>query len=156
MNYTGPVTLGRPEAVTPPKPTATRSAGLTFELITGLPGDGVADAYGDYLDHWAERLQQQLGGRAFAFDDTPLVFALHREAEPLAFVFCNQGSRLVLGERKYADVQAVTALGADGRWLGGYTLVGWNAKTPNATTNPRYQLEADSRFGTLAQFGELP
>jgi hypothetical protein len=153
MNYSGPITQGRAETA---MPAVSRSGGLQFELLTGLPGGGVTDAYGDYLEHWAERLQQRFGARDFAFDDTPLVFALDHGEGPEAFVFCNQRSRLVLGDRKYADVQTVTALGADGRWLGGYTLVGWNAKTPDAATNPRYRLEHDSRFGTLAQFGELP
>jgi hypothetical protein len=156
MNYSGPVTLGRAEKAQATASRVTRTNGLRVDLLTGLPGNGVSDAYGDYLDHWAVRLQQRFSARPFQFDDTPLVFALTRSGEPVAYVFCNQGSRLVLGERKYADVQAVTALAPNGDWLGGYTLVGFNAKTANAGKNPVYRLETDDRFGTLAQFGELP
>jgi hypothetical protein len=155
MNYTGPVTHGRDITKALPAQTA-RAAGLRFELLTGLPGGGVTEAYEDYLGHWAERLRQRFSARPFQFDDGPLVFAVVGAGEPVGYVFCNQGSRLVLGERKDADVQAVTAFAADGRWLGGYTLLGFNAKTAGASTDPAYTIETDSRFGTLAQFGELP
>lgn len=156
MNYSGPVTLGRTAIPSPPPSRTSQSGGLQIELLTGLPGNGVTDAYGDYLDHWSTTLQRRFQARPFQFDDGPLVFAVSHAGSPQAFVFCNQGSRLVLGERKYADVQAVTALSPTGEWLGGYTLVGWNAKTPDAHTNPVYHCETDDRFGTLAQFGDLP
>jgi hypothetical protein len=156
MNYTGPVTQGRPVPTVSAPPQPGRDAGLRFEFLTGLPGGGVTEAYEDYLNHWGERLQARFQARPFQFDDGPLVFAMVRADEPLGYVFCNQGSRLVLGDRKDADVQAVTAFAVDGRWLGGYTLLGFNAKTAGAGTDPTYRIETDSRFGTLAQIGELP
>jgi hypothetical protein len=156
MNYTGPVTQGRPVPTASATPQPGREAGLRFEFLTGLPGGGVTEAYEDYLNHWGERLQVRFQARPFQFDDGPLVFAMVRAGEPLGYVFCNQGSRLVLGDRKDADVQAVTAFAVDGRMLGGYTLLGFNAKTAGAGTDPTYRIETDSRFGTLALFGELP
>ena len=54
LNYSGPVTLA---AQAPSRPTlgAGRGSGVSFEVVWGVPGNGVADAYVDYLERWGER-----------------------------------------------------------------------------------------------------
>lgn len=158
FNYSGPVTQARDAlggAQTAPAPTS-RSRGPRFELMPGLPGNGVAEAYGDMLEHLGERLTTRFNARdAVRLDDGPLVYALMESAsEPAAYVFCNQGSKLVLGERKYADVQAVHVVGPDARVLGGYTIVAFNPKTASPTASPQWQPEALGPFGTLVVAGE--
>lgn len=155
-NYSGPTTLGA-TAIAPPSLSLTKDAptGVTFELLTGLPGNGVSDAYSDYLDHLAPVLQERYNAQDFKFDDSPLVFAVHEGNAVPGFVFCDQTNRLVLGERKYADVQNVAFVSADADVTACYTLIGFNRKTPNATTPPKYKTERDDRFGAFVQFGQL-
>ncbi|MBC7543916.1 MAG: hypothetical protein H7338_14420 [Candidatus Sericytochromatia bacterium] len=157
MNYTGPVTLGK-RSMTAPATTAlptTKANGLHFELLTGLPGSGVTEAYGDFLGHLGEHLRQRYNVASYAFDDGPFVFAVTEANAPIGFVFCNQASRLVLGERKYADVQAVTALDMSGNILANYALIGFNAKTAGAEKNPIYRVDTETPFGSLIAFGDL-
>lgn len=153
-NYSGPVTLAGRQAPIAPffKP---KSAALSFELIFGLPGNGVAEAYGDYLDALAGALKQRYQAKPFNFDDTPTVLAVKQNGEALAFLFTNQGNRLVLGDRKYADVQSVALFSTDAMMLNAYTLVGFNQKTPSPSSAPTYDYQQLRGLGLLAQFGEL-
>lgn len=155
FNYSGPVTLSSAPEVFKPSVLGARSAGLSFELMTGLPGAGATDAYGEFLEHLGGYLQRRYPARPFTFDDAPIVFALQDGEEPVGFLFTNQRNHLVLGERKYADVQSVAFVTPEGAIAGAYTLVGFNQKTAAPTTGPVYEIEADERFGTLVQFGEL-
>lgn len=152
MNYSGPTTLGRAPFPAP----APQAAGSRWELLTGLPGDQVVSAYGDYLDALAPYLRQRHGAQPFAFDDGPLVFALHEGEEVVAFVFTNQGNKLILGERKYADVQSVVAVTPAGAIAVAYTLIGWNAKTAGPGAAPTWTTEVHERFGTFAWCGDGP
>lgn len=152
FNYSGPVTLGL-EA--PPAPPArVGGAGYGFELIFGLPGNGVAEAYERYMNGLTEHLVRRYQARPFAFDDAPIVLAVHRGEEVVGFVFTNQGNRLVLGDRKYADVQQVVFLSTEAEVVAGYTLIGFNPKTAGPAQPPVYRLSSHARWGTLAEFGE--
>ena len=150
-NYSGPVTLGK---ATRPA-IAPRRGGLSFELLMGIPGDGVDEAYEDYMNHLGDRLAQQYQARPFAWDDAPLIFAVHDGDAVPAFVFTNQGNRLVLGDRKYADVQNVVVVSDEAEVLAAYTLIGFNPKTTGADGRIDYRFEEADRFGTLVEFGEL-
>lgn len=154
FNYSGPVTLSAATQVLRTPALAARSTELSFELITGLPGNGVSEAYGDYLDNLGAYLQRRYQARPFTFDDAPLVFALQQGEEPIGFLFTNQRNRLVLGDRKYADVQSVAFVAPDGELSGAYTLIGFNEKTSSPTTAPAYDIEQDERFGMLVEFGD--
>jgi hypothetical protein len=150
MNYSGPTTLGR----TPFQPTIKADDDVSFELITGLPGNGVDDDYADYLSHLQDFLAQRYGGRPFEFDDTPLVFAVHQGDAVTGFVLMDQGNRLVLGDRKYADVQSVACYKADATLAAAYVVVGFNRKTAGPGAAPKWVLERDARFGLIARCGE--
>lgn len=154
LNYSGPVTESRgafgPEA----QPLRQPDSGFSFELITGLPGQGVTEAYGDYLEGLSRHLRERFQARPLEFDDGPLVYAVEYQGQLQGFVFFNQRNRLVLGERKYGDVQNVALFASDRRLLGAYTLVGFNPKT-SAQAPPAYEIETHPQFGTLASFGEL-
>lgn len=153
FNYSGPVTLGL--AADQPQPPAASGGGYRFELLMGLPGGGVISAYERYLDAFAEHLTRRYQARPFAFDDGPIVFAVHHEGEVIGFLFTNQTARLVLGDRKYADVQQVAFISTEARLEAGYTLLGFNPKTAEPGEAPRYRLSEHERFGTIAEFGEL-
>lgn len=153
-NYSGPVTLSAASEVRRSPALRTRSTGLSFELLTGLPGNGVAEAYGDYLDQLGAYLQRRYQAKPFTFDDGPFVFALLQGEEAVGFLFTNQRNRLVLGDRKYADVQNVALMTPEGELSGAYTLIGFNEKTPSPTTAPVYAVEEDERFGQLVEFGD--
>lgn len=155
FNYSGPVTLSAVPEVFRPTALRARSNELAFELLTGLPGGQVTEAYGDFLERLGTYLQRRYQARPFTFDDTPLVFVLQEGDEPVGFLFTNQRNHLVLGDRKYADVQSVAFVAPDGEVLGAYTLIGFNAKTVSPGAAPTYVIEQDERHGTLVQFGEL-
>lgn len=153
LNYSGPVTLGRTSAR--PDVRAGGASDWRFELITGLPGEGVIEAYEAYAEGLAQYLRSRYQARPFSFDDGPLVYAIHVGGQLQGFAFFNQGNRLILGERKYADVQSVAVISSQRKLLGAYTLIGFNPKTAGPDQEPAYQVETDSRFGELVQFGEL-
>jgi hypothetical protein len=151
MNYSGPTTLGRQ----PFAPTIKADDDPSFELITGLPGNGVDDDYADYLSHLQDYLAQRYDGQPFAFDDAPLVFAVHQGDAVTGFVLMDQGNRLVLGDRKYADVQSVACYTAEAKLAAAYVVVGFNRKTAGPGAAPKWALERDQRFGLIARCGEL-
>lgn len=165
LNYSGPITLGRsaPQAqAAPPVFSALEqqlaprqnSQDLSFELITGLPGNGVTEAYGDYLEGLQNFLRSRFQARPFEFDDGPLIYAVNQGQTLLGFVFQNQRNRLILGERKYADVQSMVVVSAQREILGAYTLVGFNPKTPASDQPPVYDHEDQGALGSLFIFGE--
>lgn len=149
LNYSGPVTLGR-SSESPSPVLGTAAEGLELELITGLPGNGVVERYSDYMDGLADYLRYRFQSQPLAWDDAPLVYALNQNGEPLAFVFCNQRNRLVLGERKYADVQSVVVVSPQQGVQGSYTIIGFNPKTPSVGAPPSYSIENHPDFGPLA------
>jgi hypothetical protein len=165
LNYSGPVTLGRSdsqEQVLQPvfsaleKQLAPRqdSQNLSFELITGLPGNGVTEAYGDHLEGLQQFLRSRFQARPFAFDDGPLIYAVHQGQTLLGFVFQNQRNRLILGERKYADVQSMVLVSSSREILASYTVVGFNPKTAAPDQLPVYSQEDHGNLGSLFIFGE--
>lgn len=153
-NYSGPVTLAAAGASKPALRRA-RGGAVAFELLMGVPGNGVDVAYGDYLEHLQDHLRARYQARPFSFDDGPLIFAVHEGDAVTGFVFTNQGNRLVLGDRKYADVQSVVHVSAEAEVLAAYTLIGFNEKTASPTSAPDYRFTADQRYGLFAEFGEL-
>lgn len=173
LNYSGPVTLGRSGSQAEPqaKPQAQvlqpvfsalekqlaprqDSQSLTFELITGLPGNGVTEAYGDYLEGLQHFLRSRFQARPFAFDDGPLIYAVHQGQTLLGFVFQNQRNRLILGERKYADLQSMVLVSSNREILASYTVVGFNPKTAAPDQLPVYSQEDHGDLGSLFIFGE--
>jgi hypothetical protein len=158
QNYSGPVTLSRLAGVagtSQQAPVRRRGAGVSFELIMGLPGAGVADAYVEYMTYLERHLERRYGARPFTFDDGPIIFAVHEGDAVTGYVFTNQGNRLVLGDRKYADVQSVVHVGADADVKAAYTLIGFNPKTATPTSLPDYRYDEDARFGLMVEFGQL-
>ncbi|MDB5095933.1 MAG: hypothetical protein JWM80_354 [Cyanobacteria bacterium RYN_339] len=151
MNYSGPTTLGR-QGFAPVVKTETDT---TFELLTGLPGNGVDDDYADYLGHLQDYLAQRYNGQPFTFDDTPLVFAVHQGDAVTGFVLMDQGNRLVLGDRKYADVQSVACYTAEAKLAASYVVVGFNRKAAGPGAAPKWVTERDARFGLIARCGEI-
>jgi hypothetical protein len=157
LNFSGPVTLGKVSSALNPDQkllSAATTAGISFELITGLPGNGVTEAYGDYLDNLSGFLSSRFQARPFSFDDGPLIYAVHQGQTLLGFVFLNQRNRLILGERKYADVQSVVMVSAQREILATYTLVGFNPKTNSPADPPVYTRETQGELGELFIFGE--
>lgn len=157
MNYSGQTTQSRARLAVPaPSVPSVRDAESTsFELITGVPGNGVADEYSDYIDHLAENLAERFQARPFSFDDTPIVFAIHQGDAVTGFVLTNQGNQMVLGEQKYADVQNVACYTAKAELAAAYTIIGFNRKTKAAGAAPVWHLEHDARFGTFARCGSF-
>jgi hypothetical protein len=150
-NYSGPVTLGRATAANV-RPTR---GGLSFELLMGIPGNGVDETYSDFMTHLQDRLAQEYQARPFTWDDAPIIYAVHEGDAVTGYVFTNQGNRLVLGDRKYADVQSVVVVSDEAEVLAAYTLIGFNPKTTGANGQVDYRFEEDDTFGTLVEFGEL-
>lgn len=155
LNYSGPVTQSRQLSSDTHRPaTGLRRSGFSFELITGLPGNGVVEAYESFMTGLARHLQQRYQARPMTFDDGPLVYALHYGEQLQGFLFLNQRNTLSLGDRKYADVQSVVFFTPTRELKAAYTLVGFNPKTTDSQQGPAYQWESPGRFGHLVTFGE--
>jgi hypothetical protein len=154
LNYSGQTTQSRMTIGLPAPTVAKATETTTFELLTGLPGNGVADAYGDLLDHLGPTLVERFGAQpSFKWDDAPLVFAVHQGGNVTGFVFTDQGNQLVLGDRKYADVQSVAVYTPDANLAAAYTIVGFNRKTAAAGGAPTWHIDKDARLGTIARCG---
>lgn len=152
-NYSGPVTLGL-EARPAPSRLNARDGGLGFELMMGLPPSHVVSAYERAMAAQGRHLERRYDAREFELGADVTPFAVLAGGEAVAYVLCDQRNRLVLGDRKYADVQTVTALGLDGAVLAGYTLVGFNEKTTGADAAPRYRVHDDAPVGPIFEFGD--
>lgn len=160
LNYSGSTTLGlaRADHLMPAMSEGLQTAGtqLTFELVQGLPGGTVTNQYGRYLDRLGEHLRQRYNARPFQFDDVPHIFAVNRGGSLVGFLFTNQGNQLILGERKYADIQSVALFSPSGQRLCAYTLIGFNDKTVLPTSKPDYAIMDDTAWGPLVEFGDYP
>jgi hypothetical protein len=152
-NYSGPGTLSAAVERTLPS-VQTANADFRFELLMGLPGNGVTDVYERHMDRLASHLTRRFQARPFQFNEDCLVFAVHQGEQLAGFLFTHQRNRLVLGERKDADVQSVVMLSPEADILGGYTLVGFNEKTASPTTPPAYTWESERGLGMIGIFGD--
>ncbi|MFN3430172.1 MAG: hypothetical protein ACK46X_09470 [Candidatus Sericytochromatia bacterium] len=153
-NYTGPVTLGRAAATAVAAPAPTRGNGFEFDLLLSAPPAHIDEAYGREMERLAKHLADRYDARPVDLlgDVTP--FTIERAEGSLGYVFCAQRNTLVLGDRKYADVQVVTAMGRDGQVLASYTLVGFNEKTTGADAPPTYRVHDDGPHGPIFEFGD--
>ncbi|PKL79828.1 MAG: hypothetical protein CVV27_01225 [Candidatus Melainabacteria bacterium HGW-Melainabacteria-1] len=156
LNYSGPVTLSRSGETVERQVIAGVDTDFSFELLTGLPGQGVTDSYAEYLSGLAKYLPYRFQARPFEFDDTPLVYAITFQGQLQGYVFMNQRNRLVLGERKYADVQSVLVISPQRRILASYALVAFNPKSSGAQAALAYQIENHKEFGALVMIGATP
>lgn len=160
LNYSGPTTLGLAQAdrLMPAMSEGMQTVGkqLSFELVQGLPGGTVTNQYGRYLDRLGEHLRQRYNARPFQFDDVPHIFAVNQGGNLVGFLFTNQGNQLILGERKYADIQSVALFSPSGQRLCAYTLIGFNDKTVSPTSKPDYAIMDGTAWGPLVEFGDYP
>lgn len=156
LNYSGPVTRQlNAQALTPENPQSLSAGDWSFELITGLPGEGVVSTYERHMNALADYLPYRYQGQSFAFDDGPLVYALHKQGQLQGFVFMNQRNILTLGTRKYADVQSVVVISPQTNILGAYTLVAFNPKAADSQSPLEYHYFEHERFGQFVQTGAL-
>ncbi|MNK64905.1 hypothetical protein D3C87_841900 [compost metagenome] len=152
-NYSGPGT--RVAALDQQMPRVEASASdFRFELLMGLPGNGVTERYERHMERLAQHLTRRFQARPFQFAEDCLVFAVHDGDALAGFLFTHQRNRLVLGDRKDADVQSVVFMSPEAEVLGGYTLLGFNDKTPSPATPPVYAWESERGLGLIAVFGD--
>jgi hypothetical protein len=152
-NYTGPLTLGRAMAPGTQRATPQRGNGFAFDLLLSSPPAHVDEAYGRLMARLAKHLADRYDARPTNLLEDVTPFTIERAEGSLGYVFCSQRNTLVLGDRKYADVQVVTVMGRDGALLAGYTLVGFNEKTQGLNA-PTYRVHDDAPL-PLFEFGDL-
>lgn len=129
----------------------------SWNLMQGLPPSQVLNAYGDRLEELARWLPSRFGARPFAWDEVPLCFVLEAgDGQPLAFALANHRNRLVLGERKAADVRHLALLSPQGQWLGSATLVGWDAKLPKPEAEVVFDKLTAPSGEAVFTWGEAP
>jgi len=156
LNYSGPITRSLETEQSPSQVSSKKSdQGISFELIMGLPGESVTQAYSEYLEQLAKYLPYRYQARPFAFDDGPLIYAVTADEHLLGFVFCNQRNYLVLGERKYADVQNLVMIAPNRKILGAYTLIAFNPKTDHADISPDLKISEHPDFGHMIELGAI-
>lgn len=140
------------------QPGARRSQGrLGWSLMQGLPPSEVLAPYARRMEALASGLQRHYGARPFTWDEVPLCFVLEQgEGAALAFVLANHRNRLVLGERKAADVRQLMAFGPQGQLLGSATLLGWDPKLPDPQAEAAFQRAVGPQGEAIFSWGEAP
>ena len=156
LNYSGPVTRGlKTQAKEDTPQLDLKTPKWEFELIMGLPGEGVVKRYESVMLEQAKYLRYRYQSQPFQFDDGPLVYAIRKNGVLEGFVFMNQRNLLILCERKYGDVQSVLVIGTKTQLLGSYTLIAFNPKSESANKPLDLKYETHERFGTLVEIGSL-
>lgn len=153
-NYTGTATQTRASAATSHATVKADSVGrFAFDLFVSSPPAHVVEAHGRLIDRMARHLSDRYDARPFELGSDALAFSLEHAGSTVAYVVCDQRDQLVLGDRKYADVQVVTVFGLDGSVLAGYALVGFNEKTQGLNA-PVYRVHEDAPL-PIFEFGDL-
>lgn len=152
-NYTGPATLTRAASATHRTSVKGDSVGrFSFDLIVSAPPAHVDEAHGRLAERMARHLSDRYDARPFEIGSDALAFSVEHDGATVGYVVCDQRDQLVLGDRKYADVQLVTVLGLGGELLAGYALVGFNEKTQGMNA-PVYRVHDDAPL-PIFEFGD--
>lgn len=152
-NYTGPATLARTKAETTRASLKADGVGrFAFDLFVSTVPAHIDEAHSRLTDRMARHLSDRYDARPFEIGADALAFSVEHDGATVGYVICDQRDQLVLGDRKYADVQMVTVLGLDGDVLAGYSLVGFNEKTQGMNA-PVYRVHEDAPL-PIFEFGD--
>lgn len=158
LNYSGPLTNTQRFAVSKSqKPLINKSSkeeGLSFELIMGLPPEHIINTFEEYTNSLNENLKRfyQPQKINISFEDV-FIYAIHNNGEVIGFFFESHGNKVILGERKYADMQIGLMVASDNTIKGNYSLVEFNPKT-KINQEPVYKYLSQGDVN-LIQLGEL-
>ena len=158
FNYSGPVTLSGKKNFMPEKSflkSKNKGSGPSFELITGLPQEYIVNAYENYLERNIKDVIKQLyRPQNIKFDsENVFIYAVHNGAQLDSFFFESHHNFIILGERKYADLQIGIAISTEAEIKSNYMIVGFNPKTP-LNTQPEYEYKKIDGVNVV-QLGEL-
>lgn len=158
FNYSGPVTNSRVKKVAKNERFLAgkklKNSELEFELITGLPPEYIINTYERYTDNLKNTLDKIYDPKTinFSFEDV-LIFAIHYNQEVIGFYFDSHFNKLVLGERKYADLTIGAIVSIDNELKAQYALVGFNPKT-ELNKDPVYKIINEDNL-LIVSLGEL-
>lgn len=155
LNYTGPVTGN--EKFKKNKDSLKKSkseVGVTFELIQGLPPQNILSSFNDYTEGLKNVLKMVYRPKEIKIsEDDIFVYAIKLDGETKAFFFESHFNKVILGERKYADMQIGVAISNDNKIKADYSIVAFNPKT-KLNQDPIYKFINETGLN-LIQVGEL-
>ncbi|MFN8674179.1 MAG: hypothetical protein U0457_19115 [Candidatus Sericytochromatia bacterium] len=156
LNYSGPLTNTEKFKVKKeiPLKLSKKSTGIEFELIQGLPPELLLRSFEDFTENLKNTLKMVYRPQKTTIsEDDVFIYAIHNNGELQGFFFESHANKVVLGERKYADMQIGVFINNQGEILSNYTLVAFNPKV-KVNSKPNYTYFSENNIN-FVQMGEL-
>lgn len=107
-----------------------QNTGLSFELITGMPPEGITKTFEREVNNIISNLKKNYRlDKDIQIGEDILVYAIKHNNELEGFFVQAYRNILSLGERKYADLQISVTVSKDYNILNKYSIVAFNPKT---------------------------
>lgn len=156
LNYTGPITgnekFKKDKSI--PLKLAKNEAGITFKLIQGLPPQSVLNSFSEYAEALKNVLKMVYRPQQTKISEEDIfVYAIKLDGEVKGFFFESHFNKVILGERKYADMQIGLLVSNEAEIQADYSIVAFNPKT-KIKQNPIYKFIKENGIN-LVQLGEL-
>lgn len=159
LNYSGPITnsnvkLAKKDNKSPLLKSINKDEGLTFELIQGLPSEEIVNTFSNYIDDLTNNLKKNYNPQTINISsDDVFIYAIHFNGAVTGFFFESHANKVILGDRKYADLQVGVFVSSDNKIKGNYSLVEFNPKT-KVNSDPVYKSISKGSVNMI-QLGEL-
>ncbi|GIW22966.1 MAG: hypothetical protein KatS3mg068_1973 [Candidatus Sericytochromatia bacterium] len=120
---------------------SSKNLGLSFELITGMPPEGITKTFERELYNITSDLKKNYRlDKDIKIGEDILVYAIKFNDELQGFFIQAYRNILSLGERKYADLQISITISNDYKILNTYSVVAFNPKT-ELNKDPVYKIK---------------
>ncbi|MEK7432665.1 MAG: hypothetical protein AABZ74_06010 [Cyanobacteriota bacterium] len=157
LNYSGPITNTEKFKVKKEKNTLKTTKdekGITFELIQGLPPEHIINTFSDYAEGLKEVLKMiYRPQKSTISEEDVFIYAIKYNGEVKGFFFESHANKVILGERKYADMQLGVFITNENKILQNYVIVAFNPKA-KLNQNPSYKFFDEKGFNFI-QLGDL-
>lgn len=153
FNYSGPITLSNTKNIEKGNTKLNKKSSIRFELITGMPPEYIVNSFEEYIEREFKPSIKMLYRRDIEISNDVFPYAVYADNEVKGFLFLNSRNVLVLGERKYADMQLVTFIDINNNIKSKLALIGFNPKT-KISTPPKYEMKNIDDL-SIVEFGDL-
>lgn len=152
FNYSGPITLSNTKNIEKGNTKLSKKSTIKFELITGMPPEYIVNTFENYIERELKPVIKMVYKRDITISDDVFPYAVYQNNDIKGFLFLNNRNTLVLGERKYADMQLATFIDSENNVVGKMALIGFNPKT-KLNTPPKYEIKNIDNLN-LVEFGD--
>jgi len=145
FNYSGPLTLSNSRKTfgtyNLDPVISIKNTGFSFELITGMPPEGITRIFEKELNNITSNLKKNYKlDKDIKIGEDILVYAIKFNDDLQGFFIQAYRNILSLGERKYADLQIFVTISNDYKIMNTYSIVAFNPKT-ELNKDPVYKIK---------------